>query len=919
VKTIKEILNDAPNVEIVLKRHSNYWAHTNSEKKSELLKDHIILVNNYFNSLVIAHGLEPIIDKMISACVEDWPDKEAAAYILKILFVDSIVFHDFGKVNENFQVLRMKNTKWFKQNFKPYFKPSYGHSFLSTFIYLAYHIEDIVKKDISAEAKQLLICHCFFMGYSIQQHHSAILIDASSVTFLNSFQETINSLEKYLSEYNFNFDKELLSGILENISKIWDSLIEKNTNTISFPLFALIKLNFSLLTAADYLATHEYMNSSEAGTETRTIDFGVFDKRERIEEIIINLRSYKHNENSFSDIEDFVFTEPKTKSNENLNLLRKQMAVELIQTIRKNKEKKLFYIEAPTGGGKTNLSIITIAELLATNTELNKVFYVFPFTTLITQTFKVLIETLNLTENEIVELHSKASFSSKLEQQEDGFFGDAKKDYIDNLFALYPFTLLSHVKFFDILKTNSKDSNYLLHRLANSIVIIDEIQSYNPIIWDKMLYFISQYALYFNVRFILMSATLPKISDLNIGLTQKPDFIDLLPNAHKYITNINFSERVTFNFELFKNEITLETLAESVIQKSDNYCLKNGSVRTIIEFIYKKSASNFQQAISKMPHSFDVILILSGTILEPRHREIINLIKRTSKSRISILLITTQVVEAGVDIDMDLGFKNISLIDSDEQLAGRVNRNAFKDGCEVYLFKLDDARLLYGKDYRYQQTRENISEDDHQQILKDKDFKRLYENVIQVIDKNNVPLFRDSFANYKKDISNLRFYDIDKNFKIIDQESESVFVPLKIPVTIEGLNNGDIDEIFSQKNLEFLKINFGIIPLDNQLDGIEIWEAYESLISREKQKRTNKEGFNLKGKIDFKTLHSIMSKYTFSLMQFSKDHKNILIGFGEVKLGYTYFSSFEDERTEGKIYSYETGLNSKAFSDANFI
>ncbi|MBK6948879.1 MAG: hypothetical protein IPH16_13240 [Haliscomenobacter sp.] len=70
-----------------------------------------------------------------------------------------------------------------------------------------------------------------------------------------------------------------------------------------------------------------------------------------------------------------------------------------------------------------------------------------------------------------------------------------------------------------------------------------------------------------------------------------------------------------------------------------------------------------------------------------------------------MLLITTQVVEAGVDIDMDLGFKNVSLIDSDEQLAGRVNRNVGKENCEVYLFRLNDATILYGKDYRYHITK----------------------------------------------------------------------------------------------------------------------------------------------------------------------------------------------------------------------
>jgi len=479
-------------------------------------------------------------------------------------------------------------------------------------------------------------------------------------------------------------------------------------------------------------------------------------------------------------------------------------------------------------------------------------------------------------------------------------------------------TLLSHVKFFDILKTNRKETNYLLHRLANSIVIIDEIQSYNPLIWDKMLYFISQYSVYFNVKFVLMSATLPKISSLNIGLTQKPSFVELLPNARKYIANENFSERVSFNFEMFNGEISLDSLAEAVIEKSNRYSKKNGSVRTIIEFIYKKSASGFQQLISQMANSFDEIFVLSGTVLESRRREIINFIKRTAKSDINILLITTQVVEAGVDIDMDLGFKNVSLIDSDEQLAGRVNRNAFKNDCEVYLFKLDDARMLYGKDYRYQQTRENITVEEHQQILKEKDFRRLYEKVIKVIDTTNELPFKNNFSSYENDLLNLRFNKVDEQFKIIDQDNESVFIPLKIPVTIEGSEYGIVDEIFSSKDLAFLN-QFGVRPVENYLDGSEIWGVYETLINQGTQKRKDKMGFDIKAKIDFRTLQGIISKFTFSLMLYSKDYQSIRDGFGEEKFGYMYFSHWDDVRTEGKAYSYEYGLNSKAFNDANFI
>lgn len=69
------------------------------------------------------------------------------------------------------------------------------------------------------------------------------------------------------------------------------------------------------------------------------------------------------------------------------------------------------------------------------------------------------------------------------------------------------------------------------------------------------------------------------------------------------------------------------------------------------------------------------------------------------------MLITTQVVEAGVDIDMDMGFKNISLLDSDEQLAGRINRSAIKEKCILYLFKKDEPFSVYKNDFRYEESK----------------------------------------------------------------------------------------------------------------------------------------------------------------------------------------------------------------------
>lgn len=917
MKSFHQILSEAPDVKHILLYQEKYWAHIHNEKEPELLAKHIDLVNSYAIKLVKSHGLNKIIDNLIDDYSKIW-NNEMMSEFIKTLFVHSIVFHDFGKINENFQLKRMSNNSFEAKTYSS-LKPDYGHSYLGAFIFLSYHISQILKSEFSQQEKPILICHCFFFAYPILQHHSPALFNVIERDgFFIRFRDVLEELKPFLEDYQVELNDSLLNSIFLNIEKIWFDIISPKFETEFFPLYALLKLNFSILTASDYLATHEYMNGNEQEDST-TKDFGILENRERVIEICEHLKSYKHNAITYSELKSHQVRYPRERSNENLNFLRKQMSIEVVNQVRRNTDQNLFYLEAPTGAGKTNLSALVLGELLNANPELNKVFYVFPFTTLITQTYGVLKESLGLKEGEIVELHSKAQLASKTEQNEDGVYGDAKKDFIDNLFALYPFTLLSHVKFFNILKTNSKEENYLSHRLANSLVIIDEIQSYNPAIWDKMLLFIEQYAKYFNMKFILMSATLPKISNLNIGFKSKVEFIDLLPNAKEFLTNINFSGRVQFNFDLLQiEELNLEELKNIVLEKSEEYAETNGSVKTIIEFIYKKSASTFQRLFED-DDFFEEIFVLSGTILEPRRKEIINYLKRNKDTKKNILLVTTQVVEAGVDIDMDLGFKNTSLLDSDEQLAGRVNRNANKNTSDVYLFDIDDAKVLYGKDYRFKKTK-GITLEDRASILQNKDFKKLYEKVLLSIDDSNNPNFSNSIYQTQKDFKDLRFQDIDKDFKIINQSNNSIFIPLKIPTQIEGLQESEFENIFSEEEIDFLS-SFSIIPIfDDELNketinGAEVWELYKSFI----QNNSRNKGFDIQKKIDFKKLQTIMSKFCFSLISHSGDYRELQNGFGFEEYGYFYFDHFDEIRENGKVYDYNTGLNSDAFSDSNFI
>ncbi|WP_188753670.1 CRISPR-associated endonuclease Cas3'', partial [Parapedobacter defluvii] len=410
--------------------------------------------------------------------VDGWGDEEDADF-LKMLFVHTIVFHDFGKINENFQTARLQNNA-FTAFRNTSLKPPHGHSFLGVFIFLSYHIRWLLKNDWKQERKITMICHCFFLAYTIMQHHSPALYDIQQKEgFMSQFRHSVNELRRFIASYSIVIDEPVLTKVFANVEDMWHKAVKNKLPYTPFPLFALIKLNFSLLTAADYLATHEYMNGNESN-EAKTTDFGLLNDRNRVNEIIGHLQKHRYNADTFNSLHNYQFVHPTTRSSKNLNLLRKEMSIELVREIRGHLSEHLFYLEAPTGGGKTNLSAIAIAELLRAHEDINKVFYVFPFTTLITQTFGALKESMGLHDDEIIELHSKAAFASKTEALEDGLFGGSKKDFIDNLFALYPITLVSHVKFFEILKTNRKEVNYLLHRLANAVVVIDEIQSYNP-------------------------------------------------------------------------------------------------------------------------------------------------------------------------------------------------------------------------------------------------------------------------------------------------------------------------------------------------------------------------------------------------------------------------------------------------------
>lgn len=838
---------------IKLNIEDKYKAHKRGEEK-ESLKNHIDLVYDYFLFLVKRNKLENHLDNLFEKSVillDDISEKEVFSNFIKYLFAKSVYWHDMGKTNPNFQVDKMDNNTFNNEELSE----RSNHSPLGAYLFINHSLQELYEKNWDEDEIEIIESIIYLFGYFISKHHGSI--------YQNSELDFKSDIEQFLKI--FSIEKSFIK-IHKNENRIFSSIydyIENNKDT----LFLLSKSLFSLLIISDYYATAQFMNYGNRD-ELVYKDFGLIDdifRKKTYQEFYKNQYD-KDLINKLSN--DFKsFEELKEKSNSNLNILRNKLFVEIKENLKKNISKNLFYIEAPTGAGKTNLSLMSTLEILQEDDSINKIFYVFPFTTLITQTYDSIKNTLNLNNSQIVQLHSKAKYNNKDEDKEDGVYGDEKTNFLDNLFMNYPITMLSHVRFFNILTGVSKDDNYIFHRLSNSIVIIDEIQTYNPSLWSSIVYLLDSFAEQFNIKFIVMSATLPKIGDILNEPNNK--FVKLVSNKQKYFQNPNFRERVSI--ETIKDK-EIKSIYTKLVKESTKYqkISKTKKVKTIIEFITKKGADEFyQEAIAKNKKNFDEIFILSGTILEPRRREIINFLKENNNK--NTLLVTTQVVEAGVDIDMDIGFKEKSLVDSDEQLAGRINRNSSKDGNKLFLFEMKNpkAKFVYKGDRRLKVT---VDED----VLKSKDFDIYYNQVIKEIKKSNDTPFIEGLNSYIDHIKNLRFNE--SHIKIIDMESISVFVPWNIMAQL-------------------------------------YWNAYKILTQNKELDFTSK-------KIKIKKLSSKLSKYTFSLPKYKGCGIEKLDSYSTKECGYLVLNkeciSYDGGFKNGAIiYTYKNGLDTSVLKGEN--
>lgn len=760
-----------------------YLAHTAPNKDPETLQAHCDLTKEYLQKIKNSKNLNDIIKNLANQILND--------DVILEFFDDFIINHDLGKMNPAFQRFKMENKK---------FNEASGESTHSnhSFNKLKDKYRDFFSNSTDQDIDKI-ICVFYYLLSNVLNHHGHLK---------DGFDD------KYLKISDKEEDFDRLDKKFYNSKKRTD---------FDFELFIFIKLHFSLLIASDFYATSEYMN------DIKIDDFGVFDKDKK--EII------------YSKFREFYSS---LKPRSDIDILRSDIFQKSSKTLYDNLDRNIFYLEAPTGSGKTLTSLNLALNLLNLNSNLNKIFYVFPFNTLISQS-KSIFESIFGDEFDISVINSITP--PKFNEGNDQENSESKYDktYINRVFYNHPFILTSHVALFKTLFGISKEENYGLFSLANSVIILDEIQSYRSNLWEFMALFFDSFAKHLNIKFIIMSATLPKISNLLKNNDDK--WCDLLANSN-YFQNTLFKDRVKVDFSLL--EIGQDELFETIVSKIKEH--KKDKI--LVEFIKKSSARDFYNFIRFKFDGYD-IFELSGDDNKLYQKIVIAKLKNSNTKAI---VVATQVIEAGVDIDMDIGFKDIATFESEEQFLGRINRSALKPGSLAYFFDYDNASMIYKNDSR---IKFSLKDDGLKKCLIDKNFNPYYEKLLYELKCENSRVnggFNSVRENFQKYISSINFIKISENMQLINDDRVRIFLPFKIDVSDFDMSEyGDVEH--------FMDGNF--------LDGKKIWEA---IICLNEVKEYGKR------KIEALSLNSLADIFSFNVFMVD----DLLRISSQMRYGYIY-------------------------------
>lgn len=438
--------------------------------------------------------------------------------------------------------------------------------------------------------------------------------------------------------------------------------------------------------------------------------------------------------------------------------------------INKHANENFFSITLPTGLGKTLSAYnaaIKLQNIVAENKSYTpRIIYCLPFTSIIDQNSAILNDIFSYAQIpkwHIAKHHYLTDFNEqyageKLSGQEAEYLSEGwEQDFIITTFN----------QLLESLFTNKNRALRKFHNMANSIIILDEVQNIPPKYYEVIEDVFSKMAEFFNTKFIFVTATQPIILSENpITELTSPDRVQ----TKKFFTSKN---RIILDQHLLKNNSYHKTDIESLTDIFIND-IQNQENKSFLFILNTVASSQYVFNILKEAFPEVYITYLSSSVLPYRRRQLIKLIQRRIKRSIRQIIVSTQVVEAGVDIDLDIVYRDFAPMDSINQSAGRCNRNGLKGKGVVKLFNSGKSRIY---DAILMRITQNILTEMPEEIAENS-FYSINQNYFKQVQKS-ISEVSDEADALKKAIKQLQLETVNKNFTLIKELPYyyNVFIP----------------------------------------------------------------------------------------------------------------------------------------------
>lgn len=420
-------------------------------------------------------------------------------------------------------------------------------------------------------------------------------------------------------------------------------------NDAAFQLSFATRMFFSCLVDADFLATESFMSPVQAAERpSDQTDFKALDA---------HLTDYM--DRRFADNKGAVST----------------ARAEVLAACRAKAEGKpgLYDLTVPTGGGKTLSSLAFALRHCAVN-GLDRVIYAIPFTSIIEQTAQVFREAFESypVDNDELILEHHSNFDPEKETTRTRLASE-------NWDA--PLVVTTNVQLFESLFANKTSRSRKLHRIANSVIILDEAQTLPITLLKPCLKVLELLVSQYGCTVVLCTATQPAIEQregFDIGLAAPTPIIDDAPALYKNLERVKVENA---------GVLDCDQLADRVMESEQGLAIVNT----------RRHAAALYQAMKERSGSEGCYHLSAAMTPEHRSRQLSDIRERLKAGK-PCRVVATQLIEAGVDVDFPVVWRALAGLDSIAQAAGRCNREGRRSGAITWIFQPqeEDYARLFG-------------------------------------------------------------------------------------------------------------------------------------------------------------------------------------------------------------------------------